>query len=65
MSCRWINHEADSSDSVLDIQRVIVDKCRGSDRVDGLQEVSKTIVSECDDITFELYRKLQTCMVRY
>ena len=29
-SCRWINHEADSSDSVLNIQQVIFDECRGS-----------------------------------
>ena len=48
-SCRLINHEADSSDSVLDIQRVIFDECQG-----GVQEMSKTIASECD-VTFELY----------
>ena len=48
-TCRWINHEADSSDLVLDIQRVIFDECQGSSR-----EASETIASECN-VTFELY----------
>ena len=30
VSCRWINCEADSSDSVLDIQQVVFDVCRVS-----------------------------------
>ena len=29
VSCRWRNHKADLSDSVLDIQRVIFDECQG------------------------------------
>ena len=29
VSFRWINHKADSSDSVLDIQRVIFDEYQG------------------------------------
>ena len=29
-SCQWINHKADSSDLVLNIQRVIFDECQGS-----------------------------------
>ena len=26
-NCRWINHEADSSNSVLNIQQVVFDEC--------------------------------------
>ena len=52
-SCRWINCEADSSDS----DRIYSEWSLRSveDQVDGLRETSKTIVSECN-VTFELYR---------
>ena len=49
-SCRWINHEANSSDSILDIHRV-----------NGLCEASETIASKCN-IAFELYRTLMWCV---